>query len=153
MELTKKIINSVFILAGETPIPFFFLAEAVGVPRTIWFRWMANGSSELINNKESLHTDLFKRVRAKEYEWVRSLSEKVYAGDKGDFKWLLERMWPDVFFDTKNMVAQFAAINDRIESRLATTSLPAETALANCNDNAAKFDYKINKGTNCEEVE
>lgn len=148
MELNEDYYKKIALTSIETPIPFTVLCESIGVPKTIFFKWIAKGEVDIKNNIKSIYSKFFKAIRYKEFQWISTLTEKFIVDNDKPSQWLLERLWPDIYYDIKNVVSQYAKRVDDIELSLSKVMLPSETALAKSEENANKFDVTQNKGTN-----
>lgn len=151
MELNEEYYKKIALSSNETPIPLFMFAEGKGVPKTVYFKWIAKGERDIKKGVDSIYAKFFKTIKNKELGWILKLVESVIDSDKSA-QWLLERIWPDVFYDTKSHVAQYAHYINLIESSICKTMLPDDTALTNAEKNVDKFDIANNKGTNYEET-
>lgn len=147
MELNEELYKKIALTSIETPIPLFKLAEGKGVPKAIYFRWLNKGEKDIIHGVDSLHAKFFKSIKAKELSWILNLVECVRSEHDKSAQWILERICPDVFSDTRGLVEQYAKYVDMIETSAATKMLPEDTALANAHRNVDKFKGTTNETT------
>lgn len=151
MELTEEHYKKIALSSNETPIPFFMLAEGKGVPKVIYFKWMDKGEGDIKKGIESIYSRFFKQIKNKELGWALKLVESVMDSEKSA-QWLLERIWPDVFWDAKCIMQEYMLQRNLLETKMSQKMLPDDTALANAEMNINKFDVNQNKGTNYEET-